>query len=88
MYTDEVRANSSAPPTAANVSAKAEEKRVRRSRRLAPKEETNAPQEFLELGPTSKDKSKLRRKEKRRAQKLHKKQSGTSVSNQVNGGKA
>jgi hypothetical protein len=92
MYTNQDSVNSAAPPTAANVPTKAEEKKLRRSRRLAPGGDTNGPPEqFLELAPLapSKDeKAKARRKEKRRAQKLQKKQMNKGAPNQVTGGKA
>lgn len=79
MHTDKDRISMAAPPTNANLSAKAEEKRLRRSRRLAPKDDTNGPPEqFLEfppLPPPNKDEmAKAKRREKRRAQKLQKKQ--------------
>lgn len=81
--------NSAVPPTDANVPTKAEEKKLRRSRRLAPQDDTNAPsQPFLELAPLKKEKAKAKRKEKRHAQKLARKQQNPDVPNQVTGGEA
>jgi hypothetical protein len=88
MYTDECMINSAAPPTDANVPTKAEEKKLRRSRRLAPQADINAPpQQFLELAPLKEQKAKANRKEKRRLQKLRKQQNpGIPNQNQVTGG--
>jgi hypothetical protein len=89
MYTNEYMINSAVPPTDANVPTKAEEKKLRRSRRLAPQDDTNAPsQQFLELAPLKKEKAKAKRKEKRHAQKLARKQQNPDVPNQVTGGEA
>jgi hypothetical protein len=89
MYTNEYMINSTVPPTDANVPTKAEEKKLRRSRRLAPQDDTNAPsQQFLELAPLKKEKAKAKRKEKRHAQKLARKQQNPGVPNQETGGEA
>jgi hypothetical protein len=61
MYTNEYMINSAVPPTDANVPTKAEEKKLRRSRRLAPQDDTNAPsQPFLELAPLKQESNKPR----------------------------
>jgi hypothetical protein len=75
MHTDKDRINMAAPPTDATLSAKAEEKRLRRSRRLAPKDDTNAtPERFQELSTSREDKAKAAKRERRRTRKLQKKQ--------------
>jgi hypothetical protein len=75
MHTDKDRTNMAANSTNANLSAKAEEKRLRRSRRLAPKDDTNAPPEqFLELSPSREDPAKAAKRERRRVRKFQKKQ--------------
>jgi hypothetical protein len=91
MYTNEYMINSAAPPADANVPTRAEAKRLRRSRRLAPQDDTNAPpQQFLELAPLplKQENVKAKRKEKRRAQKLARKQQNPGVPNQATGGEA
>jgi hypothetical protein len=75
MHTDKDRISMAAPPTNANLSTKAEEKRLRRSRRLAPKDDTNAPPEqFLEPPPSREDTLKDAKRERRRVRKFQKKQ--------------
>jgi hypothetical protein len=70
--------NSAAPPTDSNVPTKAEAKKLRRSRRLASQDDTNAlPQPFLELGASNK--AKLRHRREMRAWKYQQKHPGVDV---------
>jgi hypothetical protein len=85
--------NSAAPQIAANVSAETEKNKLRRSRRLAPKDKVKAQDpepfpELPELAASRQEGKRRRRKEKLAARKLQKKQAGMNDPKQMDGVKA